>query len=67
MVFAYQQIKVIWASILRRFEVELVERDYRPNYSTLVVGPHKPCRIRYRRRRQTAVSAVPSTLPGVIV
>jgi sterol 14-demethylase len=51
MVFAYQQIKVIWTSILRRYEIELVEREYRPDYRTLVVGPRQPCRIRYRTRR----------------
>ena len=51
MVFAYQQIKVIWTSILRRYELDLVERDYQPDYRTLVVGPRQPCRIRYRRRR----------------
>jgi sterol 14alpha-demethylase len=50
MVFAYQQVKIIWASILRRYEIELVERDYRPDYRTLAVGPRQPCRIRYRRR-----------------
>ena len=50
MVFAYQQIKVIWASILRRYDIELVERDYRPDYRTLVVGPQQPCRIRYTRK-----------------
>ena len=50
MVFAYQQIKVIWTSILRRYEIELVERAYRPDYRTLVVGPQQPCRIRYKRR-----------------
>jgi len=50
MMFAYQQIKIIWASILRRYELELVERDYRPDYRTLVVGPQQPCRIRYKRR-----------------
>jgi sterol 14-demethylase len=52
MVFAYQQIKVIWTTILRRYEIELVEREYRPDYRTLVVGPQQPCRIRYRRRRE---------------
>lgn len=51
MLFAYQQIKVIWTGILRRYEVTLVEREYRPDYRTLVVGPRQPCRIRYRRRR----------------
>jgi sterol 14alpha-demethylase len=50
MVFAYQQIKVIWTSILRRFDIELVESVYRPDYRTLVVGPEQPCRIRYKRR-----------------
>jgi sterol 14alpha-demethylase len=50
MVFAYQQIKIIWTSILRRYDVELVEATYRPDYRTLVVGPQQPCRIRYKRR-----------------
>ena len=50
MVFAYQQIKVIWAGILQRFDIELVEPEYRPDYRTLVVGPRQPCRIRYTRR-----------------
>lgn len=54
MVFAYQQIKVIWTSILRRYDVELVEPEYRPDYRTLVVGPRQPCRIRYRRRGRQA-------------
>jgi len=52
MVFAYQQLKVIWASILRRYDIELVEREYRPDYRTLVVGPELPCRIRYKRRTE---------------
>jgi sterol 14alpha-demethylase len=51
MLFAYQQIKVIWTGMLRRFEIELAETEYRPDYRTLVVGPRQPCRIRYRRRR----------------
>jgi sterol 14-demethylase len=50
MIFAYQQIKVIWASLLRRYDIELADRDYRPDYRTLVVGPELPCRIRYKRR-----------------
>jgi len=50
MVFAYQQIKVIWTSILRRYDIELVEPEYRPDYRTLMVGPKLPCRIRYKRR-----------------
>ena len=50
MVFAYQQIKVIWTSILRRYDIELLDSEYRPDYRTLVVGPQMPCRIRYKRR-----------------
>jgi sterol 14-demethylase len=50
MVFAYQQLKVIWTSILRRYDIELVNRDYQPDYRTLVVGPQVPCPIRYKRR-----------------
>ncbi len=50
MVFAYQQLKVIWTSILRRYDIELVGREYRPDYRTLVVGPELPCPIRYKRR-----------------
>ena len=50
MVFAYQQIKVIWTSILRRYDIELLDAEYRPDYRTLVVGPQIPCRIRYKRR-----------------
>lgn len=48
--FAYQQVKVIWSIVLRRYALELVDRDQRPNYATFVVGPRQPCRVRYRRR-----------------
>jgi sterol 14alpha-demethylase len=61
MVFAYQQVKAIWSVLLRRFELELCEPDYRPNYTTFVVGPHQPCRVRYRRIKKATV-AVPQTI-----
>jgi sterol 14-demethylase len=48
--FAYQQIKVIWSVLLQRFDLELIDPGERPNYSTFVVGPRPPCRVRYRRR-----------------
>ncbi len=51
MVFAYQQIQVIWSILLTRFELALVDpASWQPNYATFVVGPRQPCRIRYRRR-----------------
>jgi sterol 14alpha-demethylase len=48
--FAYQQIKVIWSVLLRRYTFDLVDRDQWPNYATFVVGPRQPCLVRYRRR-----------------
>jgi sterol 14alpha-demethylase len=49
--FAYQQVKVIWSILLQRFEFELVQAQHEPDYSTYVVGPKRPCYIRYRRRK----------------
>jgi len=48
--FAYQQIKVIWTVLLRDFECELAAGGQQPDYSTFVVGPRRPCVVRYRRR-----------------
>jgi sterol 14alpha-demethylase len=48
--FAYQQVKVIWSILLRRYTFDLVDRDPRPNYATFVVGPRQPCLVRYRSR-----------------
>ena len=59
-VFAYQQIKVIWTLFLRAFDFELVEPAYVPDLSTWVVGPKKPARVRFRRRKTAAVT-VPLT------
>jgi sterol 14-demethylase len=50
MTFAYLQVKAIWSVLLRRFDLELIDRQPQPNYATFVVGPQPPCRIRYRRR-----------------
>jgi sterol 14-demethylase len=52
--FAHQQVKVIWARILARFEIEPVGAEPEPDYTTFVVGPRPPCRIRYRRRQPVA-------------
>jgi sterol 14-demethylase len=54
--FAHQQVKVIWARILSRFEVEPVGTEPVPDYTTFVVGPRAPCRIRYRRRQPAAAA-----------
>ena len=49
--FAQQQIKVIWSVLLRKFDLELVEHGHQPDYSTFVIGPKRPCLVRYRRRK----------------
>lgn len=50
--FALLQIKVIFATLLRRYEFELVDppETYVDNYSEMIVQPKSPCRVRYRRR-----------------
>jgi sterol 14alpha-demethylase len=49
--FAQQQIKVIWSVLLRKFDMELVKHGHQPDYSTFVIGPQRPCLLRYRRRK----------------
>lgn len=51
--FAQQQLKIIWSLLLRRFDLEAMQPLGPPDYSTLVVGPSKPCVISYRRREAT--------------
>jgi sterol 14-demethylase len=55
--FAYQQIKLIWTVLLRDFDLELASADHPPDYSTFVVGPRRPCRVRYRRKTGVRVHA----------
>jgi hypothetical protein len=39
--------------IFRRFELS----RHQPDYTTFVVGPRAPCRVRYRRRRRVAIAS----------
>ena len=48
--FAYQQIKVIWSTLLQRFDFTASTARPGPDYSTFVVGPRPPCQVRYRLR-----------------
>ena len=57
--FAYQQVKVIWSVLLRRYELSLAAESYRPNYATFVVGPRQPCLVRYRRRSSSEERPLP--------
>lgn len=56
--FAYLQVKAIWSTLLRRYELRLLDPHPQPSYATFVVGPQPPCRIAYQRRRK-ASSSVP--------
>lgn len=57
--FAQLQVKVIWIVLLRHFDFELGDGAGfpAPDYSTFVVGPRPPCRVRYRRRKTAAPAA----------
>lgn len=52
--FARYEMKVILALLLRRYALELVDRDPRPDYRTGLTRPLAPCRVRYRRHRREA-------------
>jgi sterol 14-demethylase len=40
--FAYVQIKTIWAYLLRNFDMKLSSKLPEPDYTAMVVGPLKP-------------------------
>lgn len=50
--FAYLQVKTIWSILLRKFDFELCQPLPEPDYSTLVVGPKPPCKVRFRRKKE---------------
>ncbi len=57
--FAQLQLRAIWSHLLRNFEFELLESRYEPDYDRLLVGPRKPCRARFRRKKTKVTIAVP--------
>lgn len=64
MAFGFLQVRVIMNYILRHFEMSLDGETIQPNSTNMVVGPKKPCAVRYRRRRRRMifqVAAAPST------
>jgi sterol 14alpha-demethylase len=50
MAFAYQEIMIIWSCLLHSYELELVGRAPRPDYSAVTAVPRSPCQVRYTRR-----------------
>ena len=66
--FAYQQIKVIWSVLLRRFELDARSPRPAPDYTTFVVAPAR--RASCARRRSppglTRCSGKPPSVRGVM-
>lgn len=58
--FAYQQVKVIWSVLLKRYDLALAGPAPPPDYATFVVGPRAPCLVRYRRRAEPAATPAAS-------
>lgn len=63
--FAQLQLRAIWSELLRKFDFELVEKEYVPDYARLLVGPRQPCRMRFRRKQPKRSYGVPRSEPQV--
>ncbi len=48
--FAYHFMKVIFALLLERYTLTLVNPDPQPDYSSAIARPESPCLVRYRER-----------------
>lgn len=62
--FAYLQIKAIWSTLVRRFDLELIDRHPEPDYTTFVIGPKRPCRIRFQRRPAATTTLTERATPA---
>jgi len=52
--FAYVQIKTIWSTLLRKYDMELVTPFPAPDYTTLIAGPQAPVLIKYKKKQVKA-------------
>eukprot|EP00003_Mantamonas_plastica_P017484 TRINITY_DN2898_c0_g1_i2.p1 TRINITY_DN2898_c0_g1~~TRINITY_DN2898_c0_g1_i2.p1 ORF type:complete len:313 (-),score=122.35 TRINITY_DN2898_c0_g1_i2:14-952(-) len=51
--FAYVQIKTILSTLFRMYDFEFVGDELPPpDYNHMVVGPSKPCMVRYKRKEE---------------
>ncbi|MCP4006909.1 MAG: cytochrome P450, partial [bacterium] len=57
--FAMMQLKAIFSIVMRRFDFELAQpsESYVDNHSKMVVHLKQPCRVRYQKRKASAISA----------
>jgi sterol 14-demethylase len=58
--FARLQIKVILATLLRRFDFSATSDPIGSDFHGLVIGPSQPCRVRYRRRQPQTTRRTPT-------
>ncbi|MBK8480985.1 MAG: cytochrome P450 [Proteobacteria bacterium] len=58
--FALMQVKALWSLWLRAFEFALLDEHPAPDGPGLVVGPQRPARVHYRRRRRPLSEVVGS-------
>eukprot|EP00300_Choanocystis_sp_HF-7_P039645 c5958_g1_i1.p1 GENE.c5958_g1_i1~~c5958_g1_i1.p1 ORF type:complete len:275 (+),score=48.17 c5958_g1_i1:322-1146(+) len=50
--FAYLQIKTIWSVLLRNFDLDFAADGFpQPNFNAMVIGPDRPCLVRFKRRQ----------------
>eukprot|EP01120_Amphizonella_sp_Union-15-10_P006516 TRINITY_DN2106_c0_g4_i2.p1 TRINITY_DN2106_c0_g4~~TRINITY_DN2106_c0_g4_i2.p1 ORF type:complete len:345 (-),score=47.74 TRINITY_DN2106_c0_g4_i2:48-1082(-) len=47
--FAYVQIKTIFATMLRRYKLELKRKDIKPDYTTMIVAPVPPVTVAFEQ------------------
>lgn len=50
--FAYLQIAVIWSVLLRKYKMDLKNKDVKPDYTTLIVAPIGPITVKYSKRTE---------------
>jgi len=63
--FAFLQVRTILNVLLSTFEFELTTEFPTPDYESIVVMPHGPNIVHYRRKARDASSGVPRSVPAV--
>lgn len=48
--FAYLQVSIIWSVLLRKYNFELLSKDVKPDFTTMIVSPVGPVKVKYSRK-----------------
>jgi len=51
--FAKLEIKILMAKLLQHYDIELIDKDPKPNPGVATKWPQSPCRIRYRKKSRS--------------